>query len=166
MKLLVTMMAAALSFIAAPLAHSQDDGTKFGDKELNLSAYVELLRADIQADKVAIVTQVMDLTDDEATKFWPLYRQYQTELMALNDIKLGVIRDYAKNYDSFTDEKADAAANAILDFEAKRVALKKKYYELIKGALSAKRSVQFFQVENQIQMLLDLQVSAMLPAIK
>lgn len=166
MKLLVITMAAALSFIATPAAHSQDKGTKFGDKELNLSAYGELLRADIQAQKVAIVTQIMDLSDDEAPKFWPLYRQYQTELMALNDIKLGVIRDYAKNYDDLTDEKADAAANTILDFEAKRVTLKKKYYELIKGALSAKRSTQFFQVENQIQMLLDLQVSAMLPAIK
>jgi hypothetical protein len=87
-------------------------------------------------------------------------------LMALNDVKLGVIRDYAKNYDNFNDQKADAAANSILDFEAKRVVLKKKYYGLMKGALSAKRAAQYFQVENQIQMLLDLQVSAMLPAIK
>jgi hypothetical protein len=165
MKFLVTTVA-ALSLMTVPAAHSQDKGTKFGDKELNLSAYAELLRADIQAEKVAIVTQVMDLSEEEATKFWPLYRQYQTELMALNDIKLGVIRDYAKNYDNFTDEKADAAANTILDYEAKRLALKKKYYELIKGALSAKRAAQFFQVENQIQMLLDLQVSALLPAIK
>src|SRR5258705_8332498 len=103
MKRLLIMMAAALSFIAAPPAHGQDKGTKFGDKELNLSAYGELLRADIQVQKVAIVTQVMDMSDDEGTKFWPLYRQYQTELMALNDIKLGVIRDYAKNYDNLTD---------------------------------------------------------------
>ena len=45
-------------------------------KLLNLSAYAELLRSDIQAQKVAILTEVMGFTEAEDSAFWPIYRDY------------------------------------------------------------------------------------------
>jgi len=161
-----TIAAVGLSVLAALPCWAQKEGVPFGNRELNFTAYVELLRSDIQASRVAVITEVMQFDDEDARKFWPIYREYQTELVALNDVKIGVIRDYAEHYENFTDANADHAANSILDFEAKRVALKKKYYDRMKNALSAKTAARFFQVENQILMLLDLQVSSMLPAMK
>jgi hypothetical protein len=162
----LTIVAAGLSLFAALPCMAQKEGVPFDSKEMNLTAYIELLRTDIQAHRIAVITEVMQFNDEDARKFWPIYREYQTELAALNDIKVGVIRDYVEHYDNFTEEKADQAANSILDFEAKRVALKKKYYDRLKNELSAKTAARFFQVENQILMLLDLQVSSMLPAMK
>jgi hypothetical protein len=162
----IVVAAAGLSILASPHSGAQDKGTQFGDKELNMTAYIELLRSDIQAQRVAVITQIMRFNEEDATKFWPIYREYQSELLTLNDSKIKVIRDYVENYEHITDQNADEGANTIFDYEAKRVALKKKYYERMKKALSPKTAVRFFQVENQILMLLDLQLSSSLPAIK
>ena len=46
------------------------------DTTLNLSAYAELLRSDVRALKVAIITEVMGFTEAEDRAFWPIYRDY------------------------------------------------------------------------------------------
>jgi hypothetical protein len=143
-----------------------DKGTPFDNKQANLTAYIELLRSDIQKQRVAVISQVMQLNDQESAKFWPIYREYQTELQRLNDTRLAAIRAYVENYDNMTDSKADQVADTIFDFEAKRVALEKKYYKRMKEELSATTAARFFQVENQILRLLDLQVASSLPAVK
>jgi hypothetical protein len=166
MKWLPFVAAVGLTMATSSAFAVRDKGTPFGDKELNITAYIELLRSDIQAERVAVIGQIMQLNEADSAKFWPIYREYQTELTALNDIKIGVVREYVENYDKVTDKAADRSANTIFDFESKRLALKKKYYERMKNALSAKTALQFFQVENQILMLLDLQLSSSLPAVR
>jgi hypothetical protein len=52
-------------------------------QETNIRAYVELLRADVKVKKTAILTELMQLNDDQAEKFWPIYREYDFELQAL-----------------------------------------------------------------------------------
>ncbi len=46
-------------------------------KSLNLAAYAELLRSDVRTQKVAILTEVLGLTEAEDKAFWPIYREYQ-----------------------------------------------------------------------------------------
>lgn len=38
----------------------------------------------IQALKIAFITQKLQLTGDEAQKFWPIYNQYEVDLKHLN----------------------------------------------------------------------------------
>ena len=47
--------------------------------------WLELLRADLRADKTAIVTVAMGLSDDEGTIFWPIYRDYEVAVSSIND---------------------------------------------------------------------------------
>jgi hypothetical protein len=63
------------------------------------------LRADVRAEKTAIMGQIMNLNDEENAKFWPIYHEYDVELQKLNDKKLAGVKGYAKDYDSMTDEK-------------------------------------------------------------
>lgn len=135
-------------------------------RDVNLSAYVQLMRSDIRAQKVAIITEVMDFTEDEDAKFWPVYREYEAELGKINDARLSLINDYANNYDTLTDAVADRIAKGALDVEGQRTALKTKYYDRFKSALSAKTAARFLQVENQILLLLDLQIASALPLAK
>lgn len=69
----------------------------------NLRAYVELLRSDVRARKVGIITEVMQFTDAEDAKFWPVYRENETELAKVNDDRLALIKEYAVSYDKMTD---------------------------------------------------------------
>jgi hypothetical protein len=153
-----------IALLVAPgLASAQQASAGDDTRELNLRAYGELLRSDIRAQKVAVITEVMQFTDAEDQKFWPIYREYEAELAKLNDDRVALIKDYAMNYDNLTDASADKLALGALDLESRRHALKVKYYDRYKSALPAKTAARYLQVENQILLLLDLQIAASLP---
>jgi hypothetical protein len=65
-----------------------------------------------------------------------------------------------------TDEKADQLAQQIMQLDEKRMALREKYYATMKKALSSTVAVRFFQVEHQLQLIVDLQIAANLPIIE
>ena len=135
-------------------------------EEENLRTYVDLLRKDIKKDKVSILTEMMDLSPDEASKFWPVYKQYDQELTKLGDERIAFIRMYAENYGSLTDQKVTQIANGLLDVEGRRNALKKKYFQKMSQVLNPKQATKFLQIEHQILLLLDLQVAASLPIVE
>lgn len=148
--------------VGAPLASAQETKPE-ETRDLNLRAYTDLLRSDLRAQKVAIITEVMGFSEEEDAKFWPVYREYEAELMKINDERLALIKDYAAKYDKLTDADADRIALAALDLEARRNALKAKYYDRLKSVLPAKTAARALQVENQIMLLLDLQIASSLP---
>ena len=145
------------------LAQGATTSSSDDTREANLRAYVELMRSDIRSQKVAIITELMAFNEDEDAKFWPVYREYETELAKINDERLAVIKEYAANYETLTDAVADRLARAALDLEGRRTALKTRYYDRFKSVLSPKAAARFFQIENQILLILDLQIAASLP---
>jgi hypothetical protein len=135
-------------------------------KDENLRAYVELLRADVRTQKVAILTELMAFTAAEDKAFWPIYREYDVELSKINDERVTGIEEYARNYEKLSDAVADKLAAKALELESRRTALKEKYYARLKTALSPKTAARFLQVENQLLMIIDLQIAAALPIVK
>jgi hypothetical protein len=129
-------------------------------------AYIELLRSDIRAKKVAIITEVMQFTDAQARAFWPVYREYDLELSKIGDTRVELIEDYARNYETMTDEKAKELIQEALKLEGRRTKLKRKYFRKFDKALPSKTVAKFLQLENQIDLLIDLQIASELPLIK
>jgi len=148
------------------LAQGTKLATPDDTREANLRAYVELLRSDIRSQKVAIITELMDFTEADDAKFWPVYREYETELTKINDDRLALINEYAANYQTLTDDAADRLARGALDVEGRRHALRVRYYDRFKSVLSPKAAARFLQVENQMLLILDLQIAASLPIVQ
>lgn len=150
----------------APATKSQAPPAKDSEeqiKALNLSAYAELLRSDVRAQKVAIITEVMGFTDKEDEAFWPIYREYDLEMAKLGDERVALIAEYAKNYEKVNDELADRLASKALELEARRQELKGQVYQKVKKALSPLTAARFLQVEHQLLLLIDLQIASSLP---
>lgn len=59
-----------LFVFAAILSHAQENPEPDAEKK----------QQDIQALKAAFITKELELTPDEAQKFWPVYNQYEKEL--------------------------------------------------------------------------------------
>jgi hypothetical protein len=158
-----------LAVLAAAPAHAQTAtpaATAATAREANLGAYVELLRSDIRTQKVAIITEMMQFSEDDDAKFWPIYREYEVELAKINDDRIALITEYAEAYRKLTNEMADSMVARALDLEARRNTLKAKYFERVKSVLPAVTAARFLQVENQLLLLLDLQIAAALPVVE
>jgi hypothetical protein len=166
--LLVIAGLLALPLVAATVAITQEESKDqdFAAKELNYREYVALLRADLKAQRKEIITELMQLNDADAAEFWPIFQQYDSELTTIGDGRTQLIVDYARHYASLTDEQADALMSKAFDLEARRVVIKKKYFDKMKTVLSATQAARFFLIENQIQHIIDLQISANLPVVK
>jgi hypothetical protein len=168
--MIVTVRTAGLALLLCSftaVARAQSLGSSSADpRDRNLRAYVELLRSDVRAQKVAILTELMALSEEEDAAFWPIYRAYDVELAALNDQRVRLIADYAKHFSAMTDAAAERIAHGALDFEAARSALKLKYFDKMRTALSAKQAARFLQIEGQLLLLIDLQISAALPIVE
>jgi hypothetical protein len=162
LKVLLIPALCLASLLIASVAATQEDSS-FQSREQNFREYTTLLRTDIKAQRKAIITQLMHFDEDDATAFWPIFNKYDAELAKIGDSRVNLIVDYAKNYDNLTDEKADELISKAFALESDRALLKKKYFDEMKPAISAIQAARFFQIENQIQDLLDLRISAELP---
>ena len=154
----------ALAAVAASIGRAQEES--FDAREQNFRAYVTLLRPDIKAERKDIINAIMQFNDSDATKFWPIFQQYDAELTTIGDGRMKLIVDYARNYENLTNEQADALMSKAFELEAQRAILKKKYFDKMKAQLSATQAAKFFLVENQIQHIIDLQISASLPVVQ
>jgi len=132
----------------------------------DIDAYIELLRSDVRTAKVAIITKAMQFTKEESSAFWPVQRNYELELSEILDERVSLIKDYAQNFFSVTDEKAEELVNKSLKLEAKRIKLKKKYFKKLKKVIPSTKAAGFLQLESQIERMIDLQISSQLPLIK
>jgi len=153
---------------AAAAPQTKPATTKTGKEavDINLGAYVELLRSDVRSQKIAILTQLMELTEAEDKAFWPIYREYDRELTTLSDERVANIQEYAKYYPNVSDDIADKLVLKAFDIQTRRSALLAKYYGSMKTALSAKTAAKFIQIEHQLLTLIDLQIAAALPVVE
>ena len=145
-------------FVAPRVEASPED---FGSQ-----SYEEVLRADLRAKHAEVIGKVMRLSGKEAEAFWPIFGDYQRDLKKLNDEKMNLLKEFYRSYENLTAEKAYELAERVLDYEAGRVKLKRHYFQKFSKALSPQTAVRFFQMENQLQALVDLQIASELPLVK
>jgi len=129
----------------------------------NVQEYIELLRSNVRQEKAQIMGAVMQLSADDAAKFWPIYAEYNAELTKVNDQRVANIEEYARSYNQLTDEKADELVQNAMRYQKMRSELLAKYYDRVKQSLGGITAARFLQVESQLLLIIDLQIAASLP---
>jgi len=103
----------------------------------------------IEALRVAFLTKYLDLSTEEAQKFWPVYNAMQKEIDAVrtseSDLRKG------KDVDAMTDEELNKMINQHFDNEQKLLDIKKKYLEEFKKILSLKKVALLADAENEFK---------------
>lgn len=130
------------------------------DQDLNL------FRQDIRSQRKQLIASNLNLTDQEATKFWPVYDQYVSELITINDKKFGLIQEYADNYGKLTNEQSLTFIRRWLDSDIEVAQLRQKYVPIVSKVLDGKKSATFFQLDRRIAMMIELQLSSRMPIVQ
>lgn len=126
---------------------------------------IKLLRQDLQSSKDKIITDTMVFTPAETASFWPIYREYAREQHALADKRLRLITEYAQNLDKMGDTTAMGLTERLFQIEDDTQALRKKYFPKFVQALGAKRAAKFYQVDNRLTMMTNVQLASEIPLI-
>jgi len=126
---------------------------------------IEMLRADLRAQRKQIMAQNMTLTADEATKFWPIFDQYRQEAIKPNDERWALIKDYAANYNTMTEAQAQDYIQRSTAVEQQLLALRMKYVPVFEKVISAKKTALWYQIDRRIDLLINLQLSAQIPMV-
>jgi hypothetical protein len=104
---------------------------------------LDLMRGDIRSHKKQLIASNLNLTDQEATKFWPVYDRYAADLMKINDKKFGLIQDYADHWGTMTEEQASLFLRQWLDVDIAITQLRQKYVPEVSQVLNAKKTATF-----------------------
>ena len=127
---------------------------------------IALLRQDLRSQKKQIIALNMQLTTDEATKFWPVYDQYTAEMTKINDAKYAAIKEYADNYATLTDDRAISLAKQVLGVDKSLSELRTKYIPIFNKVISGKKTGLFMQLDRRLTMLIDLQLAQAIPMVQ
>jgi len=125
--------------------------------------YIELLRSDLRANRVTIITEAMHFTAEEDKAFWPLYREYELEFMALGDKRIALIKDYAANFNRMNNDKAMELMKTSMKQDENVLKLRKNYLGKFAKILPGTKAAKFFQIDRRIAALIDLQIASELP---
>jgi Spy/CpxP family protein refolding chaperone len=126
---------------------------------------IAMLREDVRAQRKEITAQNMTLTADEATKFWPIFDQYRTEAIKINDNRWALIKDYAANYNTMTDAQAQDYIKRSNSIDEQLLALRMKYVPIFEKVISPKKTALWVQIDRRIDLLINLQLSAVIPVV-
>lgn len=141
MKLATVVLFVVSAFPLASIAG--EPGGTTSDEQVLLQQY--------QADKRAVYAENLNLTDDEAKAFWPVYDQYEAELSKLDHRFVELINDYAAKYDTLTDEQAAGMLKERLAIDDKRGELRVTYCERVAKVLPGRKALRFAQLDARIR---------------
>ena len=125
--------------------------------------YIELARSDFKTKKVAVITEAMQFTEDEAEIFWPIYRDYDYEFTKIGDQEISLIKDYAENFETLTDEKTVELVTKSISIDRQILELRETYFNKISEALNPQLAARFIQIESQIQNFVQLLIAFQIP---
>lgn len=150
---IIAFAIAALCFTSSMSAQSEND-------------YLEISRDVLKVEKKAAIADVMDLNETESQPFWNLYNEYQGKLYTVHNKRIDGIKDFAKNYENLSDEKANELWVNYMKYQTELLKLKKGYYKKFKKILPAGKAVRFFQAENKIETLINAELALEIPMIE
>lgn len=166
----VTVLAVACLLIApkSKAQEAQEPAAQqpSANQQQEINKDVTLLREDIRAKKKKLIAANLQLTPDQATRFWPIYDRYTAELVQINNQKYAVLKEYAQTWGTMTDDQALNMLRRSLDVDSQVSQLRQKYVPIFDQAVPAKVTASFFQLDRRIQAMIDLQLASQVPLVQ
>lgn len=126
----------------------------------------EILLDTLRSNKKALVDVNLQLTDEEARSFWPVYDRYQKDLASIQERLLRIIDDYKANFGNMTDAKALQLVDEYLAVERDRAEVRRSFLAPISAALPGRKVMRFYQIENKIDAVLRYDLAATIPVVE
>jgi hypothetical protein len=109
--------------------------------------------------KIGFFTKRLNLTSEEAEKFWPVYNEYQVQKNQIQLEKLKLNRTFNQNESALSDIQLAEIGDKYVDCLVQESALAVTFHKKLKTVLPPAKVILYYQAENQykVQLLNELQ---------
>jgi hypothetical protein len=164
LALLVVLASAYIAYYRQPYAQKPSQAS--ATTKSNVEQDIKLLREDIRSRKKQLIAANLKLTADQATRFWPLYDQYAADLSRIGDQQTALIREYADQWGTMTDEQASRLAKRSLAMDERIAQLRVKYLLIFSQAVPGQVVATFYQLDRRFQALVEIQLASQIPLVQ
>jgi hypothetical protein len=103
----------------------------------------------IRSLKVGFITTELDLTSDEAAKFWPLYNAYENKQFELRNQKMRAHKGRMDaDLDKLSEKEAAALLSQLESTEDELYQIRKKFVTGLKGILPSAKIIKLKKAED------------------
>ena len=134
----------ALFIVSTPLLPAQN-------LEMEQAVDDAFFRIAFNREKKAAIADFLELSEIEATRFWPVYNDYENRRHRIGTQMIDLIEKYVARRTSLTDPEADTMMTAWQKHKKELQTLREKYYPKVKKALGPKAAAGWYQMEEYIQ---------------
>ena len=122
---------------------------------------LQILLEQANTEKKKLVAANMELTESEATGFWPVFEEYQKDLAAINLRIVKMLESYAVETEAntLTDEKAQRLIDELVLIEQADGLLHATYAPKLGKVLPPKKVARYLQIENKLRALVRYSLS-------
>jgi hypothetical protein len=113
----------------------------------------------LNAYKIGFFTKRLNLTSQEAEKFWPVYNDYQAQKNLIQLEKVKLIRTFNQGEGTLSDNQVSEIGDKLIGCITQESALAVSLHKKLKEVLPPGKVIRFYQAENQYkaQLLDELQ---------
>ncbi len=97
--------------------------------------------------RIAYFTENLNLTPDEAEKFWPVFNDYDEKKGEIHQERRKESRDFNKNFDQLTEQEAEKLVDRHIEMMQEEIKLDIEFQTSLKKILPAKKIMKFYITE-------------------
>jgi hypothetical protein len=127
---------------------------------------VDAARQAALTDKRGLVERNMQLTPEEAKKFWPIYDAYQADLDKIVKRQNRAVIDYVNAGEAITDANAKRIVNEVVAADAEEQRLRERTLKRLVAAIPARKAVRYVQIENKLRAFTRSDMAEQIPLVK
>jgi hypothetical protein len=113
-----------------------------------------------------LIGVVLDLTDDEANVFWPLYEEYGAKKADLWNRRIDVIKIFLGSYADMSPEMSRILLDQSFNLEKQLLELEMEYAEKFDDVLPPNKVPRLFQAENKLETTMMMEIAKDVPLAK
>ena len=121
---------------------------------------------ELKKNRKRVVSENLNLNEQEARMFWPVYEKYERDLFVIGEKRRLVIAKFGENYESMTDAMAKQIMMDRIILDEEHNQLRRRYLAQFEKVLPMKKVARYYQIERKIRAAIDAGIAQELPLIQ
>lgn len=155
--ILISFLAGTLSFAQEIPVPSHGPGPGFEGKQMHQEKRKFPTKEELQSQKIAFFTQELDLTPEEAQKFWPVYNEGSKKLHSARkqiNTSLKELNNALKGEEQISDAQIKSLMGNYFKACEEEIEIQAEMFEKISKIVPVEKAAKVFSLEERFRVML------------